>query len=317
MIRSLIEFTEDELCAAFKRLDIDRDSRITFTEFKRLFYAASAGGLNFNSNSLNSNNILPSSQANNLLNSQGNKFDNSQNRLLNRSSMSKSPLKSSLRSCSKSPNRVHLAYDKDFRDKSPLKEKTESILNKSAERFSRSSYIKYGDIINNKSGQEEIEYYKNNNKNAPKNNDLLNSSTLKSSNKENDSNNDFYNSTNAFSNAKLSGSNFSKSPLREEYNSIISYEEENFNSFLKEILELENEIESAKFDLIIKADFNIEDAFRIFELSGRGYLTELDIKYGMNSLDIYPSKEEIALLIKRYDMTKEGVLKYYLFFESY
>jgi Ca2+-binding EF-hand superfamily protein len=328
LIRTGIDFSEDELSAAFKRLDIDRDSRVTFTEFKRLFTAATGGSFTSNSNPSNLNNLLKSSASNNLLNSFASKFDinNNAEKHSYRSLLGKNHLKASLRSASKTPKKEpsHFAAN---RDKWHSIEKTESILNKSAERFSRSPYRKYAEMINSKARNnfrgneknqnEEINENYNykekinnvllNNDNEIKTNNCLFSSSLKSS-----SNNNFNNSTNAFSNAnKLSGSNFSMSSNRAEFNSIVGYEEENFNYYLKELLQLENEIESAKSDLIIKDDFNIEDAFKIFELSGKGYLTELDIKYGMNSLDIYPSKEEMKLLVERYDMTKEGILKYF------
>jgi len=328
LIRTGIDFSEEELSAAFKRLDIDRDSRVTFTEFKRLFTAATGGSFTSSSNPSNLNNLLKSSASNNLLNSFASKFDNNSypEKRSYRSLLGKNPLKASLGSASITPKKEPSDFGAN-RDKWHSVENRESILNKSAERFSRSPYRKYAEMINSKARNNFPENEKNqneeinenynynekinsirlNNDNEIKTNNCLLSSTLKSS-----SNNNFNNSTNAFSNPnKLSGSNFSMSPNRAEFNSIAVYEEENFNSYLKELLQLENEIESAKSDLIIKADFNIEDAFKIFELSGKGYLTELDIKYGMNSLDIYPSKEEMKLLVDRYDMTKEGKLKYF------
>lgn len=89
----------------------------------------------------------------------------------------------------------------------------------------------------------------------------------------------------------------------------VTYEEENFVAYLKELLELENQVEKAKCDVIIKSDFNTEDAFGIFEIDRRGYITDLDVKYGLNSLDIFPTHDEIALLIKRYDSRGEGILR--------
>lgn len=88
----------------------------------------------------------------------------------------------------------------------------------------------------------------------------------------------------------------------------VSYEEENFVSYMRELLDLENQLERAKCDNIIKSDFNGEDAFSIFEADRRGYITDLDVKYGLNSLDIFPTQDEIALLIKRFDRRGEGIL---------
>jgi len=89
----------------------------------------------------------------------------------------------------------------------------------------------------------------------------------------------------------------------------VTFEEENFISYLKELLDLESQLEKAKCELIVKSDYNTEDAFGVFEIDRRGYITDLDIKYGLNSLDIFPTHEEIALLIKRYDSRGEGILR--------
>jgi hypothetical protein len=95
----------------------------------------------------------------------------------------------------------------------------------------------------------------------------------------------------------------------------LSYEEENFLNFLKDLLSVEAEYERSKCDLVLRSDFNVEDVFRIFELDGRGYLTDLDLKFGLNSLDIFPTSEEIALLLRRFDNLNEGVLSYASFFD--
>jgi len=374
LIRSAIDFSDEELSAAFKRLDIDRDSRVTFTEFKRLFTAAAGSFLSTANPSHLTNNLFKSSTSNDLRNSfGGRKFDNTSTlgkQSFNRLNL-KSPLKTTLASASKTRktnpltrsvaadnNNFHNNIYNKYRDMSPLKEKTLGILNRSIDTFSRSPYGKSVELpksvsraaeilqkeeINNH--ENDINTYTNYNKNQNKsmhddynenhddnfnenlnnniiNNDpnskIKNNNLLFSSSTFKSTNNNFNSTanTNAFSNAnKLSNaSNFAAASSNKdaEFNPVAAgsrYEEDNFNSYLKEMIQLENEIESAKFDLIIKADFNIENAFRIFELSGRGYLTQLDIKYGMNSLDIYPSKVEIELLVKRYDLTNEGILK--------
>jgi hypothetical protein len=115
------------------------------------------------------------------------------------------------------------------------------------------------------------------------------------------------NTTNLLNSSVSSGLRSSTARLSANSN-YLSYEEENFISYYKELLDLESQLEKAKCDNIIKSDFNTEDAFGIFEIDRRGYVTDLDLKYGLNSLDIYPTQEEIALLIKRYDTRGEGIL---------
>lgn len=237
MIRNDIDITESELNNLFKRLDIDCDSRITFTEFKRLFNCTSGIQLlsdkNFSSTFSSS---LKSSQ---------------------RSSRS-----GGFESPRRSPVRINNTVSRVY---SPLRDRTISILNKSVERLD------------------------------------LNRSAVRSPQRNLSPRTHRFTASNGFVERNLSSS------LRS--NGYISYEEENFISFLRDLLEIENEIEKAKIDLTYKTDFNVEDAFRIFELDGRGYITDVDIKYGLNALDLFASREEIALLIKRYDIQNEGVIK--------
>ena len=102
------------------------------------------------------------------------------------------------------------------------------------------------------------------------------------------------------------------SPKKINYN---EYEERQFNDFLRKLMIAESQIEAAKIDLALKCDFNCEDAFRIFELNGRGFIDECDLKCGLNLIGIFPTDYEIRLLMKRFDLQKEGCLKYADFFD--
>ena len=54
------------------------------------------------------------------------------------------------------------------------------------------------------------------------------------------------------------------------------YEKNQFVDYLKMVMDAESKVERAKIDLALRGDFNVEDAFRVFELDGRGFLTEED-----------------------------------------
>lgn len=97
----------------------------------------------------------------------------------------------------------------------------------------------------------------------------------------------------------------------------IAYEtgEAAFITYLKEVMNVENQIEKAKIDLALRSDFNVEDAYRIFELDGRGIVTEADLKYGLNQLDIYASANDIKLIMRRGDVRRTGALNYGDFFD--
>ena len=92
-----------------------------------------------------------------------------------------------------------------------------------------------------------------------------------------------------------------KSPYKTQSETIHdNYEEHNFQAFLKDVIMWENEIERIKCDLALRSDFNLPDAFRVFEVDKWGYVNDLDFKYGANFLDVFPTSEEITLTFKRF-----------------
>ena len=90
---------------------------------------------------------------------------------------------------------------------------------------------------------------------------------------------------------------------------------DNFIDYLKEAMKQENKIENLKIELSLRSDFNWEEVFRIFELEGRGFLLKEDIIKGFNKFEIYPKDIDILLLLKRYDLKKEGIISYPDFYD--
>lgn len=80
----------------------------------------------------------------------------------------------------------------------------------------------------------------------------------------------------------------------------LSDEDELVRAF-REQISLERELEQAKVGLIQKPDFNIFDAFRIFDIDSRGWVSLTDLKLGLNEIGVYPSIDELDLFFKRYD----------------
>ena len=112
--------------------------------------------------------------------------------------------------------------------------------------------------------------------------------------------------------SSLSPGRLRSSELSEERNSPYrTLEEETFLAFLKEIILLENEIERVKCELALKPDFNFPDAYRVFESDRRGkdYLDEIDVKYGLNFLDVFPVIDEIHLVFKRFSSYANSSLR--------
>ena len=80
-------------------------------------------------------------------------------------------------------------------------------------------------------------------------------------------------------------------------------------------MEVESKIEDAKIRLAINPDFNCEDAFRLFDSNNKGYLTKDDIENTLNLLGIFPTIKRLKLLMKRYDLQKNGTINYADFFD--
>jgi len=272
--------------AAFKRLDIDRDSRINFNEFGKLFAVATEGI----SNSTKNLKIEIKKKIYNSSNNSLSPCSKSTAQKINNLLLKKSPSKSNLINIIKKNNKIN-------RENNILEgNRSQSIFNRSIERFNMStakyseitkSFDKFKNEENNSRGENK--YLKSNFRNT--------SSSIIEKNKiiKNDALMSFYSNRDA--------------KLDEYYeNNRASLEEEKLRIFFEELIECENEIENAKNNLIINEDFNAEDAFKLFELNGKGFLTTLDLKCGMHSLEIYPSNEEISLLVRRYDLTREGIL---------
>ena len=83
----------------------------------------------------------------------------------------------------------------------------------------------------------------------------------------------------------------------------------NLMLIFKEIVNLEREVEFAKQDLALRSDFNLFDAFRIFDRKGKGVITVREFENVFEELEMYPAKEDLYLLIKRLDKDGDGKLK--------
>ena len=100
--------------------------------------------------------------------------------------------------------------------------------------------------------------------------------------------------------------------IQNNYN---AYDQNQFNDFLKKLMEVEYQIENVKTNLAQNPNFNCEDAFRLFESNDNDYLTESDIKNGLNSIGVFPTDQDVRLLMKRFDLQKNGNINYADFFD--
>ena len=67
----------------------------------------------------------------------------------------------------------------------------------------------------------------------------------------------------------------------------------------------------------MRGDFNLFDAFRIFDMDSKGWITLADLKDGLNQIGIFPSHEELDLFVKRYDKNGDHRLRFSDFCDAF
>lgn len=93
-------------------------------------------------------------------------------------------------------------------------------------------------------------------------------------------------------------------------NKYTTYEEELFQKYIKELIQVESSLETNKNEVALKSDFNMEDVFTIFEKYNKGFISEFDFKDGLNRyFSLFPLSDEISVLFKRYDNEKNLSLR--------
>ena len=84
------------------------------------------------------------------------------------------------------------------------------------------------------------------------------------------------------------------------------------NSF-KTLVFIERDIESMKIDLALKSDFNLIDAFRLFDVNACGSISKQDLVDGLQmnlNFGEAISPVDVALLYKRMDRDGKGRLSF-------
>ena len=84
---------------------------------------------------------------------------------------------------------------------------------------------------------------------------------------------------------------------------------------LKQLIYLDKETELKKQELALRGDFNLIDAFRFFDIEGRGGCSSADFERSLSDMGLFPAKHEIFLVIRRFNKDSDGKLKYADFVE--
>lgn len=83
------------------------------------------------------------------------------------------------------------------------------------------------------------------------------------------------------------------------------HEENELVNSLRDMIMLERELESNKVSLALKSDFNLTDAFKIFDRDFRGSISIHDLRDGLSAIGVFPTSEEVELFVTRYDSSHD------------
>ena len=267
-----ITFSEDDLDNIMKRLDFNEDHIINFFEFHKFFCFADSNcrcTLNIKNCCLCNPNLIP---------------NNNNNIIIKEISPSLSIRGPPVKGCDNNYISSNNCNDcKQFNN-----QYYNNIDDKNNDSYKENSFNISENLLLRKRPERHFKNKKNN--------------TINENNLEYNNNIDFL-APNQYSNNENYCHICHNSPCKCIEISLRKAENE-FLIYLRECIKLENKIEKAKIDLSLRSDFNVEDAFKIFERENRKYITDADLIYGLNTLEVYPSEKDILLIKRRINPKK-------------
>jgi len=87
--------------------------------------------------------------------------------------------------------------------------------------------------------------------------------------------------------------------------------------FLTETIQIERNIEHSRHDIIIKPDFNICDAFRMFDTRECGYLSLYEFRDGLCDIGLIVPSDHVVLFFYRYDRDGDGCISFSDFTDAF
>ena len=100
-----------------------------------------------------------------------------------------------------------------------------------------------------------------------------------------------------------------RSSLRTTY-TLSSREEDDLAISLRELIDLDKELERSKQSLALRPDFTLYDGFRVFDYDNNGNANLDDIIEAFETFGVHVSAEEASLFLIRFDLNKDGTLNY-------
>lgn len=87
-------------------------------------------------------------------------------------------------------------------------------------------------------------------------------------------------------------------------------EEEKLASIMRDYINFERELDTTRKALAYRSDFCLLDAFHLFDLYNKTYVSKYEIESALNKLGIFPTYSDLLLFIKRFDIDSDGYIKY-------
>ena len=86
---------------------------------------------------------------------------------------------------------------------------------------------------------------------------------------------------------------------------------------MREFISLEKDLEAVKIQIILKSDFNLHDAFAVFDVDRDGSISPVELMEGLAAIGVYPTNEEVELFFKRYDFDKSNQIEFKEFSDAF
>eukprot|EP00347_Sterkiella_histriomuscorum_P010442 403376281 len=107
------------------------------------------------------------------------------------------------------------------------------------------------------------------------------------------------------------------SPYQRQYY-LETNEEANLAETLIQMITIETQLEKQKQTLALKSDFNLLDAFRLFDRTVSGEIYTHDLEEGLRKLGVYSlDKRELNLFFKRHDKNQDYKIRYLEFTDGF
>mmetsp|Transcript_31612 Transcript_31612/g.28759 ORF Transcript_31612/g.28759 Transcript_31612/m.28759 type:complete len:573 (-) Transcript_31612:843-2561(-) len=79
---------------------------------------------------------------------------------------------------------------------------------------------------------------------------------------------------------------------------------------LKEQMDVDRDLQTQLNELALRTDFNLLDAFRFFDKDGKGSVTKTEFKLGCNEFGLFPTYDEIYLVMRKYGNEHDQLMRY-------